>query len=1302
MKLRTQITLIVCGIICIATVLFGGISYRTQQQLLLKNIDTKLLTTALFAQTLLTPEYHDTIQDANSVPEAEYLRIVARWDRLCRELNLEYIWSLMLIDSTVVFTSGSSTSKDVTQGDFARFFEEHTNPGAYTEAFRTMEPVYEEISDQWGHLRVVLVPFRDIHGRKYLIGASMKAADVCFLVNETLWETLLISFLILTFGLLLAFLLPQSMFRTLEALKTTVNRISEGNYDSEVIIGGPEEVQSLSRSVATMAEVIRENITNLHHSREMYRVLFDEAPIGYHEMDKEGRVLQINQTELDMLGYEADEVLGHYIWEFVDENGRDIAHQIVSEKIQGIRRDSETIEGIFRRKDGTRISVLIEDRVIRDSAGEITGVRTTLQDITDRKQALEELASARQRLEHVLNGTNVGTWEWNIQTGETVFNERWANIIGYTLEEISPVSIETWEKYCHPDDLKRAKQHLDECFAGVTQHYECEYRMRHKNGGWIWILDRGKIASWADDGKPGLMYGTHQDITDRKQAEENLRESERKLATLFSSMMEMVVIHELILDDTGKTVDYRLTDCNDAFTNITGISREDAIGKPATEVYQTDQAPYLDQYSWVAKTGRPRQFTTYYPQMDKYFVISVVSPGKNQFATISADITDQKRTEEEIIALNNAMVGREERLLELKQKVNELNRELGREPEYDENLTTIDTMPAILDRDTTPDILDEDTSRLVELLNMDAIRYVLESYSRSVGIPTAIVSPDGKILIGINWERICTDFHRVNERTCRRCTESDTILGNQLKDGAKYAIYTCRNGMTDAAAPIIVEGRHIANAFVGQFHTSEPDEEKFREQAREYGFDEEDYIRALHEAPVFSEEELRPILDFLTGVAEITTGMFLDRLRSERTTQELQKKQEDLRTQHRAALSLMEDARQAEEQIRHLRNYLSSIINSMPSTLVGVDADGVVTQWNAEAKRTTGLPTEEALGQPLEQVFPRLASEMKHVREAMQTRQVHDTPKKPYKQNDETCYEHITIYPLIANGIDGAVIRVDDVTERVQIEEMMVQSEKMLSVGGLAAGMAHEINNPLSGMMQTASVIASRLADDLPVNHRTAEQVGTDMDTIRSFMEVRNIPEMLERIRISGVRAAEIVTNMLSFARKGDSTFSTCNLAELMDQSVDLAGSDYDLKKKFDFRGIEIVREYEVSVPSVHCESGKIQQVLLNILRNGAEAMQESRNERHPRFILRLVHESETRLVRIEIEDNGPGMDEDTSRRVFEPFFTTKPANQGTGLGLSVSYFIITENHNGSMSVDSTPGEGTKFIIHLPAGTPRT
>ena len=141
----------------------------------------------------------------------------------------------------------------------------------------------------------------------------------------------------------------------------------------------------------------------------------------------------------------------------------------------------------------------------------------------------KRLAEEKDRLERVIKGTQAGTWEWNVQTGKTIFNERWAEIIGYSLQELAPISINTWINNIHPDDLTSSNEMLQKHFNGEAEYYDCECRMRHKNGHWVWILDRGTVISRTDDGKPQWMFGTHIDITFRKQAEEAREKLQAKL-----------------------------------------------------------------------------------------------------------------------------------------------------------------------------------------------------------------------------------------------------------------------------------------------------------------------------------------------------------------------------------------------------------------------------------------------------------------------------------------------------------------------------------------------------------------------------------------------------------------------------------------------------------------------------------------------------------------------------------------------------------------------------------------------------
>lgn len=388
----------------------------------------------------------------------------------------------------------------------------------------------------------------------------------------------------------------------------------------------------------------------------------------------------------------------------------------------------------------------------------------------------------------------------------------------------------------------------------------------------------------------------------------------------------------------------------------------------------------------------------------------------------------------------------------------------------------------------------------------------------------------------------------------------------------------------------------------------------------------------------------------------------------------------------------------ASKEAMSLRKYLQNVIDSMPSILVAVDQECRVVQWNSAAESVTGKSLEAVRGHALEKVFPRFAVEIATILEAIKTENPSIGSRRMNSSESGICYEDISIYPL-AGDTRGAVIRVDDVTERVRIEEMMIQSEKMLSVGGLAAGMAHEINNPLAGVLQNMQVMKNRFDLSLPRNQIEAASCNLSLDDLNEYLIRRGIFKMMESITRSGLRAAKIVENMLSFSRKSALDYAPQDLVRLVDNTIELAANDYDLKKKFDFRKINIVRDYQENLPGIPCESGQIQQVILNLLKNGAQAMalQVDKNST-PQFDIRIHRLSDT--VQIDVQDNGPGMSDAVLKRVFEPFFTTKEVGVGTGLGLSVSYFIITENHKGVMQVESNPGKGACFSIQLPIHRP--
>jgi PAS domain S-box-containing protein len=404
------------------------------------------------------------------------------------------------------------------------------------------------------------------------------------------------------------------------------------------------------------------------------------------------------------------------------------------------------------------------------------------------------------------------------------------------------------------------------------------------------------------------------------------------------------------------------------------------------------------------------------------------------------------------------------------------------------------------------------------------------------------------------------------------------------------------------------------------------------------------------------------------------------------------------------------ERKQAEEQVLRLQNLLQNITDSMPSALVTLDRTGRVLTWNPAAQALTGRAAVQVRGQSLWQACPELAHYRDLVEQALREGQVTHRPKEQLLLETGTVYCDVSVFPLADNGITGVVLRIDDVTQRVQLEEMMLQSAKLASVGKLAAGVAHEINNPLGGMMQSAQLLHMAFDTQRPRTRERLQASGLDPETLEHYLQTHNLPAYLEGIRSAGGRAAKIIEDLLSFSRKPSPVVTPHDLNKLIEQTLDLAATNYDLKRRYDFRDIEIVRELSLDLPKVACDRQQIQQVVLNLVRNAAQAMAgelgRRARARQPRLTLRtsLVPGPSSlapSCVRLEVEDNGPGIPEAVRARLFEPFFTTKEVGSGTGLGLWVCWSIVVERHKGRIWVEPVspaPGTGEGDAPAAPAG----
>jgi PAS domain S-box-containing protein len=331
----------------------------------------------------------------------------------------------------------------------------------------------------------------------------------------------------------------------------------------------------------------------LRDSELLQRILLEKIDAGIIIVDPAThRIEEANPYAAMMFGMPTQEIMGHVCHRYLcpAETG---ACPITDQ-----HQEIENSERMMLRADGTMSPILKSVR--RILLGGHEKLLETFVDISSQKAAEAALHQERERLASIIDGTHVGTWEWNVHTGETRFNDIWAEMVGYSLDELAPLSIETWTALAHPDDLALSSELLARHFSGELTYYDCECRMRHKDGHWVWVHDRGKVVSWTDEGQPLMMFGTHSEITDRKRAEERLRSINQQLEEATSRATEMAVqaeaaniakseflanmSHEIrtpmngVIGMTGLLLDTDLTDEQRRFGEIIRTSGESLLG----------------------------------------------------------------------------------------------------------------------------------------------------------------------------------------------------------------------------------------------------------------------------------------------------------------------------------------------------------------------------------------------------------------------------------------------------------------------------------------------------------------------------------------------------------------------------------------------------------------------------------------------------------------------------------------------------------------------------------------------------
>ena len=278
-----------------------------------------------------------------------------------------------------------------------------------------------------------------------------------------------------------------------------------------------DELMELRRRIAEFeaSERERDKEEELRQARKYAQDIIQSSLDMIIAVDEDRKIIEFNRAAEETFGYSREEILGEHV-EILYSDPEDEGLAVHEAAKKAGRFTGEVTN---KRKNGESFPSFLCASVLRDTKGRFLGVMGISRDITERKQAEERLRQSRQRLELALRGAALGLWDWNIQTGEVVSNDRCAEMLGYLPDEIAP-HISSWERLVHPDDMPRVEEVLNAHLEGRTPFYETEHRLRVKTGGWKWVLDRGQVVERDDDGNPLRAAGTRLDITERKRMEE--------------------------------------------------------------------------------------------------------------------------------------------------------------------------------------------------------------------------------------------------------------------------------------------------------------------------------------------------------------------------------------------------------------------------------------------------------------------------------------------------------------------------------------------------------------------------------------------------------------------------------------------------------------------------------------------------------------------------------------------------------------------------------------------------------------
>lgn len=876
-----------------------------------------------------------------------------------------------------------------------------------------------------------------------------------------------------------------------------------------------------------------------------------------------------------------------------------------------------------------------------------------------------------ERLKCIIDGTNIGTWEWNVQTGETTFNERWAEIIGYRLEELAPVDINTWLNHAHPDDLRESGVRLERHFSGETPFYDYQCRMRHKSGRWVWVHDRGRVVSWTDEGKPLMMYGTHADITEMREQQDEAHRTSAQLQAILDSATGVSVI--------AINPDGLITLFNRGAQRLLGYQAEEVVGLQTPALIHlgdevTQRGRELSQlvgreisgfevFVHLARQGEPetRQWTYVHKDGTRRRVNLTVSAIFDRQGTLSgflgiaSDISELESTTRALQESENRFRG------------------------------LVANLPGVVyrcenDANWTMRYMSDEVSSLTGFPASDFIDNRVRSFS-------SVVHPDD---LHITYQSVAAiERHEKFELTYR------------LKhvDGHSVWVREQGRGEYDANGDLL-----WVSGFIWDISDRKAAEDALRISERRFSgafntapqgmaiVDLDGRWMEVNDALCrmlgYSREELLQ-LDFqhITNPDDLTKDLALlqQLLEGVIADYQLEKRYIDKRGNVLwilLSVSLVRDAQglplhfvsqiqditdrfEAEKRLREREEYLSTLLDNVIDAIVTIDESGLIETFNPAAERMFGYAKADVTGQNVNFLIPEHYRDQHDefllaYRESGVPRMLGKAFELPgLRRNGELFTMELAVSQITLQGQRRFIAVIRDISERKRIERMKNEFVSTVS---------HELRTPLTSIAGALGLINGGVLGEVPA------QMG----------------EMLRIAQSNSQRLSGLINDLLDMdklvAGKMTLDLHRLKLWPLLATAVE-QNQPYATQHSVTLHLKPPLLDVEVRV-----DRQRFDQIMANLLSNAAKFSAPGADVEVSAAL------AETR-VRISVRDFGMGIPEAFRARIFGKFSqadaTDTRQKGGTGLGLAITKELI-ERMAGAIGFESVEGQGTVFWVELP------